>query len=134
LDSAGDLGTYISLPICLWLLWREVLVREVFFVAVALASYLVPLTYGLLKFRRLTSYHTWAAKLAAVAMSVSVLIMIVWDNPWPFRLSVPLFVVAAVEDMMITAMLLRWQPNIRTVGRARQLAAEQRACEGGGRV
>src|SRR4030042_1895843 len=74
LDSWGDLATYLTVPICAWWLWPEILKREAFFVFVAIGAYVVPILAGLAKFRRIPSYHTWGAKISAVLMSVAAFI------------------------------------------------------------
>ena len=38
LDSWGDLATYLTVPLCAWWLWPEILKREAFFVFVALCE------------------------------------------------------------------------------------------------
>lgn len=62
LDSWGDLATYLTVPLCAWWLWPELLKREAFFVFLVLGAYIVPITAGLVKFRRLPSYHTWGLR------------------------------------------------------------------------
>ena len=62
LDSWADFLTYLSLPICGWWLRPEVVREEQLWLTVGIGCYFAATIAGLLKFRRLTSYHTWAAK------------------------------------------------------------------------
>jgi len=127
LDSWADFATYMTMPVCAWWLWPDVMRREGPFVAAVLASYLVPVLFGLCKYRRLPSHHTWGAKTSAVMMGTSVVILFSGLSPWPFRLATPFTVMASVEDMAITAILPRWQANVPTVWRA--LALRERLKE-----
>jgi phosphatidylglycerophosphate synthase len=70
LDSLGDMAIYSTVPICAWWLWPQILEREALFVLIAIASYVVPLIAGLIKFRKVPGYHTLGAKIAAVIMSI----------------------------------------------------------------
>src|SRR5262247_435141 len=61
LDSWGDLATY------------------------AVFALVAPTLIGLAKFRRLTSYHTYAAKAVAIVMGVGLLLFLGFDSPWLFQ-------------------------------------------------
>ena len=62
LDSWADFLTYLSLPICGWWLRPEVVREEQLWLTGGIGCYFAATIAGFLKFRRLTSYHTWAAK------------------------------------------------------------------------
>jgi CDP-diacylglycerol--glycerol-3-phosphate 3-phosphatidyltransferase len=112
LDSWGDLATYLTVPLCAWWLWPEILKREAPFVLLVVAAYVVPLVAGFVKFRRLPSYHTWGAKAGAVLMSVAVLILFVADMPWPFRCAAAAQAAVACEEIAITLRLSEPRTNV----------------------
>ncbi len=112
LDSWGDLATYLTVPLCAWWLWPEIIKREAFFVLVVVGAYLAPLIAGFVKFKRLPSYHTWAAKGAAVAMSFSVIILFTADIAGFFRVAAIFQALVACEEVAITIRLSEWQCNI----------------------
>ena len=85
LDSLGDFAIYASVPLCAWWALPEVFVRNLPFFAVALASVILPPLAGWLRFRRITSYHTWLVKLAALVMGASVVVLFAGGPEWPFR-------------------------------------------------
>lgn len=124
LDSLGDLATYISIPICGWLLWPEKFIEEMVFAVMTILSYIVPVVVGLLKYRRVTSYHTWGAKLSAVLVGVSVLLLFMDVSPWPFRIFAPVAALAGLEEVAITFTLSGWHANIPTLWHARRIRAE----------
>ena len=114
LDSWGDLATYLTVPLCAWWLWPEVLKREAFFVLLAIGAYIIPLIAGFAKFKRIPSYHTWAAKTAAVMMSIAVFILFIFDINWPFHCAAIVQALVACEEIAITLRLLKLESNIRS--------------------
>ena len=127
LDSWGDLATYLSLPICAWWLWPGILRREALFVIMMLAGYVVPVSVGALKFRRLPSYHTWGAKMSAVLMGISVVFLFAGWSSWPFRISSPIVLLAGLENVAITAILSRWRANVPSLYHAMKLVGAGKA-------
>ena len=121
LDSWADLLTSLSLPFAGWWLRPEVVREESFFLATGIAFYVLAPAYGWLKFRRLTSYHTWAAKFAAVVFAVVAILIFAGGPGWPLRIAMPLVVFACVEEIIMTTVLKQWQANIPTLWHAIQL-------------
>jgi CDP-diacylglycerol--glycerol-3-phosphate 3-phosphatidyltransferase len=120
LDSWGDFATYVTVPLGAWWLWPDVLRREAIFVWIAIAAYIVPLVVGFAKFRRLTSYHTWAAKVSAVVMGISALLLFLTDIAWPFRVAAVFQALEALEEIAITFTLPKRQSNIPSFWHARR--------------
>ncbi len=126
LDSWGDMLTYGSMVLGLLWLWPTIFRRESWFLYLAIASYLVPLFTSLLKFRELPSYHTWAAKLAAVLMAPAYFLLVLFDLSALFRLVVIFHIWVAVEEVLITFVLNRKRSNVPTLFHARELMRRQR--------
>lgn len=112
LDSWGDFALYMTVPVCAWLLWPELILREILFVSLAATSFTLPVAIGFLKYGRLTSYHTWGAKLSAVLLGVSAPLLFAGGPAWPFRLSTVVLALAELEEIAITTVLPRWQANV----------------------
>jgi CDP-diacylglycerol--glycerol-3-phosphate 3-phosphatidyltransferase len=102
LDSLGDFAIYMTVPLGAWWLWPELIRREAPFAAAVVASYALPVLFGFLKYRRLTSYHTWGAKLSGVLLTAGALHHFACGQAWPFRLSVAVQVLAELEEIAIT--------------------------------
>lgn len=126
LDSWGDFAIYITAPVCAWLLWPEVIQREAVFVLLAIIAYVIPLIVGYLKFGRLTSYHTWSAKGAAVLMTISIFLLFMVDISWPFRCFVFFHVLGACEEIVITYLLPEWRCNVPSLWHAMKLVKKER--------
>lgn len=115
LDSFGDMAIYLTVPICAWWLWPQILKQEALFVLIAIAAYLVPLIAGLIKFRKVPSYHTLGAKVAAVFMSIGILFLFLTEFTWIFRIAAIFQAVVACEEIWITIRLPVLQSNVKSI-------------------
>lgn len=115
LDSWADVITYLTIALCCWWLWPEVVSRERFYVGLIVASCLLPALLGFFKFGRFTSYHTWAVKIAAAAMALTLYVLFLGGPAWPFRAAAVICIIAAVEEMVITLLLPEPESNLRSV-------------------
>jgi len=130
LDSWGDFVTFITIAISAWWLWPGILYREMFFVVTGIMSFLLPVAAGLVKFRRLPSYHTWAAKIQAVFMSSAIFILFGLEITWPFRYAVLLQVLVSIEEIIITLFLKEQVCNIPSLWHLRQSLPRDSAIPG----
>jgi len=125
LDSYGDFATYLAVPLCAWWLWPELIRREAWYAAAIVASYTFPIALGYLKFGRLTSYHTYGAKLSSVVVGSSALLLFAGGPPLPFRIATWVLVVAELEEIAITTLLPEWRSNVPSIFHARRLLRKQ---------
>jgi CDP-diacylglycerol--glycerol-3-phosphate 3-phosphatidyltransferase len=126
LVSMGDLATYTALPLCAWWLWPDVLRAHAAAFVVAVVAYLSPLAVGWIRYRRMTSYHTWAAKLTAVWMAFALLALFWRGIAWSFYVGVALLVAECLEEIAISFVLRRWHSDVPTLWHALRLAREAR--------
>ncbi len=121
LDSWGDLATYATVPLCAWWLWPDLIRREAWYVAAIVSAYTFPIVLGYLKYGRLTSYHTYGAKLSAVVMGASALVLFAGGPALPFRISTWVLMLAELEEIAITTLLPEWRTNVPSILHARRL-------------
>ncbi|MDP1666811.1 MAG: CDP-alcohol phosphatidyltransferase family protein [Methylobacter sp.] len=115
LDSWADVITYLTIALCCWWLWPEVVTRELLYVGLIVASCLLPALAGILKFGRFTSYHTWGVKIAAASMGLTLYVLFLDGPPWPFRIAAIICILAAIEEIVITLLLPEPESNLRSV-------------------
>lgn len=118
LDSWGDFLVYSVMAIAAWLLWPEIVRREAVFAAMVLLSFTLPALIGFIKFRSMTSYHTWSVKLAVGVTIISYILLFSDIVSWPFRLAALLCVYAALEEIMITLLMKHQHVDVRTLRQA----------------
>ncbi|MEN8160061.1 MAG: CDP-alcohol phosphatidyltransferase family protein [Myxococcota bacterium] len=121
LDSWGDFFTYMTVPICAWWLWPDLIRQEAVYAAALVAAYVFPITLGYLKYGRLTAYHTYGAKLSSVVIGTSGLVLFLGGPPEPFRVAVVILVLAELEEIAITTILPEWHANVPSIFHARRL-------------
>jgi phosphatidylglycerophosphate synthase len=113
LDSWGDLLTVlIYVPAALWLQPVE-LRLSLAYVEVAVTSYSLPIVLGLVKYHRLTSYHTRLMTITAYAMGIAMVCFFAGWSAIPFRCACVLLLFASIEEVMITTALPEWVENVR---------------------
>jgi phosphatidylglycerophosphate synthase len=115
LDSVGDFAIYLTLTLAAWWLWPDILRREAPYFMAIILSYTLPPSIAVFKFRQLTSYHTWGAKLAALCVGSGVLLLFAGGPAWPFHLATPASVLAALEEIAITLVLPTCRSNMRSL-------------------
>lgn len=122
LDSWADLTTYAAMLLGLKLIWPETFEREAGYLVIAFSSWIVPLLVCLVRFQCFPSYHTLAAKIAAILVAPAYFIAAIWDNSSMFRLVLLFYLWVALEQVIITSILPRWQGNISGFWRAAAIA------------
>ncbi|MGZ4959486.1 MAG: CDP-alcohol phosphatidyltransferase family protein [Methylomonas sp.] len=115
LDSCADVVTYLTIAICSWWLWPDIVTREWLYVSMIVASVLLPAMAGFGKFGRFTSYHTWGVKLAAAAMGLSLYVLFFGGPVWPFRIAAVFCLFAALEEIVITMLLPHSESDVRSL-------------------
>jgi phosphatidylglycerophosphate synthase len=112
LDSLADLATCLAMPPCAWWLRPEVLREEIVAIVAALLFYATAQIAGLIKFRRLPSYHTCTAKVVASLAAVAFVVIFANGPGWILRILAPLVALACAEEIAITLTLRTWQPDV----------------------
>src|SRR5207247_7948668 len=107
LDSWADFITCLALPLCAWWLRPDVIREQAFYLGAGIFFYLAATVVGFLKFKVLTSYHTWGAKLSALLLAAGALLIFAGGPGWVFRFIIPIVVLTSIEEIAITIILLQ---------------------------
>jgi CDP-diacylglycerol--glycerol-3-phosphate 3-phosphatidyltransferase len=118
LDTWGDFLIFTSMAVGAWLLWPEIVIQEQLAFTVILASFTLPALVGLLKFRTLTSYHTWSVKLAVLLTFAGYTLLFGGLLDWPFRVAAVASAYAGIEEIAITLLLNHARHDIRSLRKA----------------
>ena len=125
LDSWGDFTIYSTMAICAWILWPEITQRELFYWALVMVSFLLPVLIGLIKFGKLTGYHTWSVKIAVLATFIGYIALYAELASWPIMLASWLCVYAGIEEIFITLVLREEQTDLRSLRAAWKLRSRR---------
>jgi len=124
LDSWGDFFIYTSMAICAWILWPEIIQKEWLFFVLIVLSFTLPVLIGLIKFRTVTSYHTWSVKIAVAITVIGYILLFLELLNWPFYLATAVCVYAAIEEILITLIMKHQHVDVRTVWAAVRYSKE----------
>lgn len=126
LDSWGDFVIYTTIAICAWILWPDILQREILYFIIIVLCFTLPALIGLIKFHRFTSYHTWSVKLAVAVTVISYILLFTGLLDWPFRVAALFCLYAAIEEIAITLLIHHEHVDVRTVWQAVRYHRENR--------
>ncbi len=118
LDSWGDFIIYTTLVVAAWWLWPEIIIEEKKSVLLIIISFLTPVAIGLIKFKTLTSYHTWTVKLAVFVTVVAYVVTFSDWARWPIYLAAVIAVIAAIEEIAITLVMRNEHADVRSIWHA----------------
>jgi CDP-diacylglycerol--glycerol-3-phosphate 3-phosphatidyltransferase len=115
LDSWGDFTIYTTMAACAWILWPGLTQQMLLPYALILFSFLLPAWVGLVKFGKLTGYHTWSVKVAVLATYAGYFALYTGIAQWPFVVASWLCVIAGSEEILITLLLRRAHTDVRSL-------------------
>ncbi|OUR73307.1 CDP-alcohol phosphatidyltransferase [Methylophaga sp. 41_12_T18] len=115
LDTFADIIIYTTIAISAWWLWPDTVLQQLNYFIVIVVSYLAPIMIGFIKFRALTSYHTWLVKFAVVVVACAFFILFIFGLAWPLHLASLIAVVAAIEEIAITLISKKLQSDIASI-------------------
>lgn len=115
LDSIGDDLTVLVAIIALVIFDPSFLRREILPVVLLCALYVFQILAALIRYGRLTSFHTWLAKIAAVSQG-AFLILTFFLSAIPhflFWLAVILTALDLTEEIILVFLLPKWQSDVK---------------------
>jgi phosphatidylglycerophosphate synthase len=112
LDSAADCALVLTFPFVALFLFPALRASETVTILLVFAGYAVPMACGLIKYRRLTSYHTTGARVAAVSLAAAFVLFLAAGIAWPLRLATGLLLLSAIEELAITKALPQWRADV----------------------
>ncbi len=126
LDSWGDFLVYSVMAISAWILWPEIVKREALYFLLIVTSFTLPVLIGLIKFKTLTSYHTWSVKLAVGITIIAYILLFSGYMNWPFKLAAAVCTYAAIEEILITLISRHEHVDVRTFWQAIRMNRQER--------
>jgi CDP-diacylglycerol--glycerol-3-phosphate 3-phosphatidyltransferase len=132
LDSFADATLYTCLLFGVLVLCKEALRDELIWIAVAVASYAVTTIAGLIKYGRVPSYHTVAAKKTQGIVLLAGIFLVLEIYVWPTRVAALAATLTNIEATLLTLVLPTWQadvPSLWKVMRERAVARRVREAE-----
>ncbi|HTI10536.1 MAG TPA: CDP-alcohol phosphatidyltransferase family protein [Puia sp.] len=115
LDSIGDDLTVGAAVAGVFVFKMEFVRQESVLIIVLTALYVLQVCLSLIRYRKMSSFHTYLAKLAAILQAVFLLLLFFLPGP-----VLPLFYLAAVatildlvEEIVLVLLLRQWEANVK---------------------
>ena len=126
LDSAADYLTMIVGLSGIAILWPEIVHREARWIAMGLGAFFAVVIYGFLRLGRAPCYHTWGAKIGAVACALSLIPLLAGWTATPFHVVILLQVLVGIEELSIAMLVPSYVGEVPTVWHAWRMRQQER--------
>ena len=114
LDSLADSALMFVAVYGIWVFHRDVMTGHAVACWLAIGLWALENLLALVRYRRLSSYHTYLSKLAANVLGVFVGILFVFGfEAWLFYVAIGATVLASVEELALLAVLPDWRADVR---------------------
>jgi cardiolipin synthase len=114
-DSFADSVLYAALFFGLFVLRWDILKSEATWWIVAFLSYLLTTLYGLWKYGKIPSYHTYGAKTSQWLILAGAIALLLDYSIWPFRIAMIGVTLTNLEATALTWYLKEWRADILTI-------------------
>jgi CDP-diacylglycerol--glycerol-3-phosphate 3-phosphatidyltransferase len=114
-DSIADDLTVLMAVVGIFKFKPGFISHEKLLVTILLALYLAQTLIALIKYRKITSFHTYLAKFAAIVQG-AFLILLFFLPEWPiglFRIAAIVTILDLFEEIMIAGILDKWQTDVK---------------------
>ncbi|MCR9295282.1 MAG: CDP-alcohol phosphatidyltransferase family protein [bacterium] len=112
IDSLADFMLFGALLIGALILRSSELADEWLWLIVGVASYALTSMAGLIKYGKIPSYHTWAAKKTQFVVLIAGIVIIMGWAVWPVRLAAVAVTLTNLEATAITLVSPKWQADV----------------------
>jgi phosphatidylglycerophosphate synthase len=115
LDSISDDLTVLAGIFGLFMFETEFLLQQIVPVIILLLLFVVQVSFAFFKFGKMTSFHTYAAKLAAVCQGVFLILAFFLQEPSVFLFYTAIIITAfdLIEEIVLVLVLPKWCANVK---------------------
>lgn len=117
LDSIGDDLTILVAMTGLFVMKPEFIKQEKIAFIILLALFLVQTIYAFIRYGKMTSFHTWLAKAAAIFQGVFLLLVFFTGEPNMilFYTAVLVTMLELIEEIILVYLLPVWQTDVKGI-------------------
>ena len=115
IDSIADDLTIVAAIIGIYVWHPTFILYEIVPVSILLVLYLVQNGLALIRYGRLTSFHTYSAKMAAILQGVFMVVYFFIPYPvyWLFNLAAILTIIDLLEEIILILLLRKYRTDVR---------------------
>ena len=115
LDSIGDDLTILVAMIGLFVMKPEFIKQEIVIFIILFLLFLVQIIYAFIRYGKMTNFHTYLAKTAALLQGVFLLLVFFTDKPIKllFYAAAIVTMLELVEEIILVRLLPEWKANMK---------------------
>ena len=115
LDSIADDLTIVVAIIGMSVFKPGFLSQEAALIIAVLVLFILQTALAFLRYKKMSSFHTYGAKIAAILQGIFLLLLFFLDNPvyLLFYLTVAVTAIELVEEIIIVLLLPQWEINVK---------------------
>ena len=114
LDSIADTLLLFASVYGIWSLHPEVITRHPLLCGSAVGLWTLENVVALLRYERLSSFHTYASKVAANLLGFFIGVLFVFGfHPWLLYLAVGVSILSSLEELALLSLLRDWRADVR---------------------
>ncbi len=116
LDSVADSLLMLVSVYGIWVFHPEVIRDHAWLCGAAVGLWLLEDAVALLRYRRLSSFHTYASKVVANLLGLFIGWLFLFGfEPWLLYVAAGTSIVASLEELALLSLLPQWRANVRGV-------------------
>lgn len=115
IDSIADDFTVLAAIIGMIVLKPDFIRHETTWILILLALYLIQTSLAFIRYKRMTNFHTYMAKVAALLQGIF-FILLFFMPEWPltvFKIAAIVTLLDLTEEIVLVLLLPRWQTNVK---------------------
>ena len=115
LDSIADDLTIVAAMVGILVFKPGFIRHEFVFFGIMLGLYILQTGLALIRYRRMTSFHTYMAKIAAICQGIFLVLLFFLPEPLyaVFYIAAIVTILDLTEEIVLVLLLSRWQANVK---------------------
>lgn len=115
LDSIGDDLTVLAGIIGLFIIKPEFILQHKYFFLIPFVLLVLQITYALIRYKKMTTFHTYLAKIAAILQGVFLILFFLMNEPILILFYAAVFItsIELIEEIILVYLLPEWETNVR---------------------
>jgi len=125
-DGCADIWLFLCLLAGLWSGYRVLILSLAWPFGLAMTLQGLSWAFCFWRFGKMTSYHSFLAKLTALSLLLGILALLFAGTPIPLAIALWIFAVSLIEEMAMTAVLRRYHHDVWNLAAAWRLRRSDR--------
>lgn len=115
LDSLGDDLTVLAALVGVFILRYGFVKEQLFIIIILFSLFFIQLIFSLIRYRKMSSFHTYGAKVAAILQATFLVSLFFFEEPiyLLFYLAALTTIVELTEEIILVAILPKWENDVK---------------------